>query len=241
MKLLMLSVLKKQSEKNLFIVPCLFTCLNACFGFLSLIYSFEEQYNTAAICIFLAIVMDMFDGRIARMLRVTTGFGMELDSLADVVSFGLAPVLLVYSWRFTHAGYFGLLPLALYLCAGILRLARFNITGSTYYFVGLPIPFAASCIASLVLQEASMPDGMAQVLLSQAVLYGIIMTLALLMVSSIPFPSFKSHKKFSLQLLLVTISYLMFIMLVGWYGYPILLLVAASYLLIGPWYEGKKR
>lgn len=235
MKTVMLvSAIKKKSKQHLFFVPCFFTFLNACFGFLSLVYTVEGWYSYAALCILMAVVMDMFDGRVARMLGVATGFGMELDSLADTVSFGLAPALLMYSWKVSDAGLCGCLVLMFYVCAGLFRLARFNTTTTHFsYFTGLPIPLAAAVLVAMVLDSEwlMMYDMGVNVVLS------IILFLAFLMVSWLPFPSGKYHKKEALLLMGIGSTICVGVLGFFWIGLPgftvgSLLYIAISFCLI---------
>ncbi len=229
---LLLARLKRQGRNHMRMVPCCLTFLNACFGFLSLLYSFDGCYHEAAIAIFCAMAMDLFDGRIARMLGVAGELGGALDSLADAISFGIAPVLLIYSWRISGASHwFAIAILGTYVCAGLWRLARFNTTASSKAtFVGLPIPIAASCLTSLVLYERVISVGMMSFLLTTSGLYLLLIVLAVLMVSTIPFPSGKgSHLVMPFGMITVLIA-----MLAG-EKVPIFPLLIVSYIIFGPW------
>jgi CDP-diacylglycerol---serine O-phosphatidyltransferase len=135
------------------ILPSLFTTGNIFLGFWSMIKTMHGDYAEAAPMIGWAIVLDMLDGRIARMTGTTSDFGGELDSLADVISFGVAPALLAFSWAFSTVPRAGWLAAFLFLTCGTLRLARFNVQKSVVdgrFFVGLPIPAAAAQVAAWV-------------------------------------------------------------------------------------------
>ncbi|MDP3888991.1 MAG: CDP-diacylglycerol--serine O-phosphatidyltransferase, partial [bacterium] len=155
MKSIRLQAIKKSGKKNLFIIPYIFTFLNACFGFLSIIKTLEFDFVMAAYCIILAACMDLLDGRLARAFGSTSCFGMELDSLCDAISFCLAPAILLYNWYLTDLDLVGFVVLSFYICAGLSRLARFNIGIHTnkMFFVGLPTPVAAFLMSEFVLHS----------------------------------------------------------------------------------------
>ena len=135
------------------ILPSLFTTGNLFLGFWAIVRALHGQYEQAAPLIFWAILLDVLDGRIARLTGTTSEFGAELDSLADVVSFGVAPAVLVYSWGFPTTPRVGWLVAFLYLVCGALRLARFNVQKTSVdgrYCGGRPRPAAAAAVAALV-------------------------------------------------------------------------------------------
>ena len=173
------------------ILPSLFTTGNLFLGFWCIIKTHHGHYGEAAPLIGWAFVLDMLDGRIARLTGTTSEFGGELDSLADVISFGVAPGLLAYAWAFGSVPRAGWLAAFLFVVCGALRLARFNVQRQTVdsrYFVGLPIPAAAGQIAALVY---SMPEGLGARYQAVPVL-AVVVTLSFLMVSTFRYPSFKS-------------------------------------------------
>jgi len=181
--------------KFLFIVPHLFTFLNVFFGFLAILNIFSLQFVTAAYCIIAAIAMDFIDGRLARALHTSSYLGMELDSLCDAISFCLAPAVLLFAWRLSSLGWFAIFVLTAYLCAGLLRLAKYNTLtvqhGTMGYFIGLPTPIAALVIASFVLFHQSILVSPFYVLLYPTTLLFLVAFLAILMISPFRFPSFK--------------------------------------------------
>jgi len=143
-----------QLKRGVYLIPSLFTTGNLICGFFSLISTFNGRYFQASVFIILAHLLDGLDGYLARLTRTTSQFGIELDSLADLVSFGVAPAVLVYYWALVPWGTWGWLAACLYVVCGALRLARFNVqirTVEKSHFVGLPIPAAAEMIASVVL------------------------------------------------------------------------------------------
>jgi CDP-diacylglycerol--serine O-phosphatidyltransferase len=155
-----------------------------------MIHSLHGQYSRATWLIFAAVGMDMLDGRIARLTGTTSEFGGELDSLADVISFGVAPALLVYSWGLSAVPRAGWLAAFLFVMCGALRLARFNVqrhSVDSRYFVGLPIPAAALQLAALVHFWPEPLGQKAEAMMAMA----LVIVLAFLMVSTFRYPSLK--------------------------------------------------
>src|ERR1700733_9449296 len=143
----------RQPGIHIYVLPNLFTTGNMFFGFLSMIQSLEGHFVIAAYCIVAAAVFDTLDGRVARMTHATSKFGMEYDSLSDLVSFGVAPAILLYLWALKPFDRIGWLASFMYMACGALRLARFNVQAQSVekkYFQGLPIPMAAGIVATSV-------------------------------------------------------------------------------------------
>jgi len=138
-------------------IPSACTLLNLAMGMLSIVATVNENYLLAAILILISVFSDGIDGRLARKFDVASDFGKQLDSLADLVSFGAAPALLVYADSLSGFGYIGLFIVVLYTMAGAWRLARFNILNISGYFVGVPITFAGGFTAVLVLLSLKLP------------------------------------------------------------------------------------
>ena len=137
------------------VVPSLFTTLNIFCGFLSIVFASQEKYDIAAWAIIIAAVFDSLDGVMARMTHSSSQFGVELDSLADVVSFGAAPSFMVYQVYLRTMGQWGILIAALPVVLGAIRLARFNVQLVGFdkdYFNGLPIPMQAITVCAFILQ-----------------------------------------------------------------------------------------
>jgi CDP-diacylglycerol---serine O-phosphatidyltransferase len=181
---------RRRFRRGASILPSLFTTGNLFLGFWAIVRTIHGQYAEAAPLIFWAILLDVLDGRIARLTGTTSEFGAELDSLADVVSFGVAPALLAYSWGFGALPRVGWLVAFLFVVCGALRLARFNVQKSSVdgrYFVGLPIPAAAAPVAALVNVSPAPVDEKAQAVVWLALL----IVLSFLMVSTFRYTSFK--------------------------------------------------
>lgn len=185
-------------HKLMFVLPNAFTVSSIFCGFYAITLCATsaptaQQMYGAALAIFFAIFFDGFDGRVARLTKTQSDFGVELDSLADVISFGVAPALLVYKWALAPLGFAGLVVSFCFATCGALRLARFNVMaqrkvpGSSKFFSGLPIPLAAGMLISLVI--AYHHAGMTvQAHVPIAVLVGV---LSVLMVSTIRYRTFK--------------------------------------------------
>jgi len=187
-------------RKAMFVLPNLFTVSSIFLGFYALVLcagdATPQQLYQAALAIFFAMFFDGFDGRVARMTRTQSEFGVQLDSLADVVSFGAAPALLVYKWALSSMGLLGILISFSFAACGALRLARFNVLaargdkGSSRFFVGLPIPLAAGAIVALVIahyrQFGSTTDAA-----QRAPIAVVVLLLSFLMVSTIRYRTFK--------------------------------------------------
>ncbi len=171
-------------------LPALFTAGNIFCGFLSLDASAKGGFESAAILIFVAAFFDAIDGRVARLTGTTSAFGEQLDSLSDVISFGVAPAFLVYNWGLSGFGRAGLLVSFLFAVCGASRLARFNVqihVVDKRWFVGLPIPSAAGALCGLIwaVPAASLTNSL------RAVFLGVTAVLAFLMVSTFRYRSFK--------------------------------------------------
>jgi CDP-diacylglycerol--serine O-phosphatidyltransferase len=175
-----------------YLLPSVFTLANMFCGYACVVYTMRGEYETAAPFIGFAVVLDMLDGRIARLTGTASDFGLQFDSLADVISFGIAPAILSFSWGLQPLGRLGWAAGFLFVTAAAMRLARFNIQsaagGDKRYFVGMPSPAAAGVPAATVF---AYPEGFSDY---RAALPALAMVLvpALLMVSTIRFRSFKT-------------------------------------------------
>jgi CDP-diacylglycerol--serine O-phosphatidyltransferase len=145
---------KQKLSMRIYLLPNLMTTGNLFFGFYAIVLSLKGKFEYAAYAIVASAVFDLLDGRLARLTRSTSKFGAEYDSLCDLISFGMAPALLMYLWALEPFGRVGWIASFLFLTCGALRLARFNVQAHVIekaYFQGLPIPMAAGIVASSVL------------------------------------------------------------------------------------------
>lgn len=187
-------------KKALFILPNAFTVASIFCGFYSIMLSTSklgpEAFDHAGIALFFAAFFDAFDGRIARLTRTQSDFGMQMDSLADVISFGVAPAVLVYNWGLEPMGLAGLVISFAFCACGAIRLARFNVlamrgVGSSKYFIGLPIPGASSMLISVIIAQSHNLGTEVEKTGSVALL---VVILSYLMVSRIRFRTFKDFR-----------------------------------------------
>jgi CDP-diacylglycerol--serine O-phosphatidyltransferase len=181
----------KPFERGIYLLPNLMTTAALFAGFYAVIAGLQGNFEAGAIAIFIAMVFDGLDGRIARMTNSCSAFGAEYDSLADMISFGLAPALLIYQWALQDFEKLGWLVAFVYTVAAALRLARFNTqvgTADKRYFQGLPSPSAAALVAGLIwmVESNKIETGLEPVAALVLTLFAGIM-----MVSNIRFSSFK--------------------------------------------------
>ena len=224
------------SRRGLYVLPTLFTVGNLFCGYLSVWNSINASFEWAAGLIFIAALLDGLDGRVARMTNTASEFGEQYDSLADVISFGMAPAILLYFWGLAGDPDWkrlGFMISFLFVVCGSMRLARFNIQTHVVdkrYFVGLPIPMAASVPASLVLAAPNAQLTRVGFLL----LLGMTAALSYLMVSTIRYRSFKDldlKRRRPVGVLLVIALVMAF---VGFRPALSLLTVSVAFALSGP-------
>jgi len=202
-------------RKSLFILPNLFTLSSVFCGFYAVVLCAseptEDDFYRAALLIIYAMFFDTIDGRVARLTKTQSAFGMEIDSLADVISFGVAPALLVYTWALRPLGFLGVVATFLYVACGAIRLARFNVIANTEtkpkkagsYFSGLPIPGAAGILVSMVAANHTMSG---QLYGSRIPILVLVVVLSLFMVSTIKFRSFKDLRLNWRTMMLISVT-----------------------------------
>ena len=191
-------------RKLMFVLPNLFTLSSVFCGFYAITLCAGEaspsQLYQAALAIFFAIFFDGFDGRVARLTKTQTQFGIELDSLADVISFGVAPAMLVYKWALAPLGFVGMFISFAFTSCAALRLARFNVLAQkangrnpSRFFVGLPTPLAAGTIVSMVVAHQGAKGG-ALGMRAHVPIAVVVAVLSLLMVSTVRYRTLKDVK-----------------------------------------------
>ena len=182
--------------RGVFLIPNLITTASLFFGFYAIVATIDGRFYHAAWAIFISLVLDGLDGRIARITASTSGFGTQYDSLSDLVAFGVAPGLLVYLWALKPFKQFGWVAAFLFVVCGALRLARFNVQQGSLdprYFNGLPIPAAAMLIATSVAFYHEVGDWFPG---KHIYILAMIYMLSFLMVSNIKYASFKKVEIF---------------------------------------------
>jgi CDP-diacylglycerol--serine O-phosphatidyltransferase len=217
-------------RRGVSLLPSLFTLANVFCGWSCIVYAMHGELERAAPFIGVALVLDMLDGRIARMTGTSSEFGVQLDSLADVISFGMAPAVLAYAWGLAPLGRVGWAVGFLFVTGAALRLARFNIQhGHTdkRYFVGLASPAAAAIPAATVFYYPaglqSRPEAWLAVVM--------VLVPALLMVSTIRFRSFKAFDLRAKRRYTVLVALAAFAALIVAYPHEVLLIMAYGYML----------
>jgi len=225
----------KRRKAAMHLIPNLFTTGNLFCGVYAILSVFNADYMAAAIAILVAMVFDVLDGKSARLTNSTSHFGLEYDSLSDVVSFGVAPGLLIYSWALSGQGTFGVAVMFAYVAMGAVRLARFNSTAALSdgkYFTGLAIPAAAGVVASMVVFDHHIVRMGAE----GKSIFVLIITLALsfLMVSTIKYRSFKDLKFKGRQQITYLVWGILTLMMVAAWPQVMLFVIFAGYALLGP-------
>ncbi|MBI5577091.1 MAG: CDP-diacylglycerol--serine O-phosphatidyltransferase [Deltaproteobacteria bacterium] len=220
--------------KGIYVLPNLITSGSLFAGFYSIASTYNGQFEKAAMAIIAGVVLDGLDGRVARMTRTTTKFGVEYDSLADLVSFGVAPAFLVYGWALSQFGRWGWLAAFLYLICGALRLARFNVQVNTVEkgkFNGLPIPAAATFVSSIILLFYYL-DGSGS--LKHLALLLAIYILAFLMVSTVKYNSFKDLEAFRRRPFNTLVVFIFLALLLAAEPQVMIFIFTAGYVISGP-------
>jgi len=225
----------KQRRAAMHLIPNLFTTGNLFCGVFAILSVFNADYMAAAIAILVAMIFDVLDGKSARLTNSTSHFGLEYDSLSDVVSFGVAPGLLLYSWALSGQGTFAIAVMFAYVAMGAVRLARFNATATLSdgkYFTGLAIPAAAGVVASMVIFDHYIVRVGSEVR-PFAVLI-ITLVLSFLMVSKIKYRSFKDLKFRGGQHITYLVWGILALVLVAAWPQVMLFVMFAGYALLGP-------
>jgi CDP-diacylglycerol--serine O-phosphatidyltransferase len=181
----------RKRRKGIYILPNLFTLAGLFGGFYAIVMAMNGRFDQAAIGVFSAMVLDSLDGRVARMTNTQSAFGEQMDSLADMVSFGAAPALIAYVWALTGLGRWGWIAAFVYCACAALRLARFNVNTAVVdkrFFQGLPSPAAAALVAGFIwlMDEAGFQGEEVRWYMFALTLYA-----GLTMVTNVPFYSFK--------------------------------------------------
>ncbi len=238
------NILKKAKsipKRGVFIIPSMFTTGNIFCGYYATISAITGDFDLSAKAIGVAILLDGLDGRIARLTNTTSEFGIQLDSLADAISFGVAPAILIWSWALKTNHVLGWLASFMFLTCGIMRLARFNVQGTTLkHFVGLPIPAGAGVIAASIHFFAKYKISFLSNHYFPTLAAIFTICVSLLMISTLRYPSFKSVFliKGSSYMTILFIS----LLLAGiwFYSNEILMIIGWVYLFSGPFLSLKR-
>ena len=240
---------KEELKKGIYILPSLFTCGNMTCGILSIFSSIAGHFITSAWFLIGALAFDIVDGRIARMTKTTSEFGMQLDSLSDLVSFGAAPAVMMYMLVLNTMGKIGVSIAVLYVLCCALRLARFNVLAQSgeihKHFVGLPTPASAGLIISFVLSYQllipedyslnfkTIPALMELMPAFFKMMPIVIVVLSFLMVSNIPYLSFKKLKLSKIRTIELLALLIVLIILIVVYPQNIIFIIFSIYAISG--------
>ncbi|MFQ5789948.1 MAG: CDP-diacylglycerol--serine O-phosphatidyltransferase [Acidobacteriota bacterium] len=221
-------------RRGIYFLPSVFTVGNVFCGFYSIVCSMRGELELGSVLIGFAVLLDALDGRVARLANATSDFGREFDSLADLVSFGVAPAVLVYIWALSLWPRIGWLTCFLFLICGAMRLARFNIQGTVgdkRFFVGMPIPAAAGVPASMAFMFPKPLESRAEAV----PVIVLVLLLAFLMVSTLRYYSFKDidlRRRRQPYLVILFLALLFFA--IGTHPQVMLLSMATGYMISGP-------
>jgi CDP-diacylglycerol--serine O-phosphatidyltransferase len=229
-------ILEKSSirRRGIYLLPNLFTTGALFAGFYAITSAMGGRYETAAMAIFIAMILDGLDGRVARLTNTQSDFGAQYDSLSDMVSFGAAPALVMYLWAFSSLGKLGLFAAFIHMAGGALRLARFNTqltSADKRYFQGLPSPAAAAILAGFILISLEYGYDI-EIIKYLAVI--LTMSTGLLMVSNFRYSSFKDIDLKGKVPFFVTIAVMLGIAFVMAQPQTMLFLLFLGYAISGP-------
>ena len=184
----------KKPRKGVYLLPNMITTLSMFLGFLSMVWAVQGRFESACLAILLSAVMDCLDGKVARLTNTASEFGVQYDSLSDLVAFGIAPAMLMWQWELSALGRMGLAAAFIYAACGALRLARFNVSTAAVgkrFFIGLPIPAGGCTVVTFVFCAAHFPAVMASALPYMTLVLAI--GVGVLMVSKVRYFSFKEY------------------------------------------------
>ena len=184
----------KKPRKGVYLLPNMITTLSMFLGFLSMVWAVQGRFESACLAILLSAVMDGLDGKVARLTNTASEFGVQYDSLSDLVAFGIAPAMLMWQWELSALGRMGLAAAFIYAACGALRLARFNVSTAAVgkrFFIGLPIPAGGCTVVTFVFCAAHFPAIMASALPYMTLVLAI--GVGVLMVSKVRYFSFKEY------------------------------------------------
>ncbi|MDD3580911.1 MAG: CDP-diacylglycerol--serine O-phosphatidyltransferase [Desulfobacca sp.] len=224
----------RKEFRGIYILPNLLTTASLFSGFYAIIAAINGRFEAAALAILISLILDGLDGRVARMTQSASNFGVQYDSLADLVAFGVAPGLLVYLWALQPYGRFGWVAAFLFVVCGALRLARFNVQIGSIdprYFNGLPIPAAATMVATTILFYHHLGDWAPGRHIPILIM---IYVLSFLMVSNIKFYSFKKFELFKRKPFHVLVAAILIFIVVATEPFLMGFLLMGSYVISGP-------
>lgn len=234
---------KRRVPLGYYVLPNLFTTASMFSGFLAILWAISGKFFLSAVAILVSCIFDGLDGKIARLTKANSDFGIQMDSLADLVAFGMAPAIVVYLWQLNVFGRLGIAISFMFLACGALRLARFNLIAmrkdayDPKFFMGLPIPAAASFLATFIIFHhwANLDSILSHRLIATFCMLSTL-ALALLMVSNIRYYSFKELSFFKARPFTSSVFVVLLFVLVGSEPYLITFIFFLCYIFSGPIY-----
>lgn len=187
-------LVRKKPSRGVYLLPNMLTTVSMFLGFLAIVWAGNGKFEGACLAILVSALMDSLDGKVARLTNTASEFGVQYDSLADLIAFGLAPAFLLWHWQLHNIGRAGLAAAFIYTACGAMRLARFNVSTATIgkrFFVGLPIPAAGCTVLTFVFFSKIIPDSLNDILPYASLILAI--CCGLLMISRIRYFSFKEY------------------------------------------------
>lgn len=184
----------KKPHRGVFLLPNMITTLSMFLGFLSMVWAVQGRFEEACMAILVSALMDGLDGKVARLTNTASEFGVQYDSLADLVAFGLAPAMLLWQWQLQAFGRLGVAAAFIYAACGALRLARFNVSAAAVgkrFFIGLPIPAGGCTVVTFIFFASLLPEFLESVTPYFALLLSV--GVGVLMVSRVRYFSFKEY------------------------------------------------
>ena len=224
---------RERGQKGLSLLPHVFTLLNLAFGVFSIVMSAQGNFGLAALLIGGSLLADGIDGRVARWVKADGEFGRELDSLADVVAFGVAPAFLLYQGDLWRLGSWGLAICVLFPICGALRLARFNVIKTSGYFIGMPITAGGTLIVSLAYYSVAVTGEIRS--LGLWMYPAILLAISYLMVSTIPYPDFKKFRGTRFRWIEWVVPLLVVVYSLVRDPRSVIILPLVAYAVLGPW------
>jgi len=229
-----------QPRKGVYILPNLLTTASLFSGFMGILWSLDGRFELSAIAILVSCLFDGLDGKVARLTGTSSDFGVQLDSLADLVAFGVAPALMVYQWELAQFGRLGIMASFLLIACGALRLARFNVQSgkvstSKKFFVGLPIPASGCVIATFYMFSQYLPDAWYSMVIPHMCLI-MVYALSFLMVSRVRYFAFKEFEQAKAHPFRSTVSAILLFVLIATEPKLLGFVFFLIYLISGPLY-----
>ncbi|NLY40306.1 MAG: CDP-diacylglycerol--serine O-phosphatidyltransferase [Desulfovibrionales bacterium] len=207
---------QKPKYKGYYLLPNMMTLASLLTGFMGILWSIDGRFEYAAVAIVVSCIFDGLDGKLARLTNSASDFGVQLDSLVDLIAFGVGPAVLIHQWCTHEFARLGIMASFLVMACGALRLARFNVQAgktSKKFFIGLPIPAAACTLATFVLFSSYIPESLTHWI--PRITLGLAFLVSILMVSNVRYASFKDAEAIRAHRFSATVTALLIFVLIA--------------------------